>query len=169
MAKSTQTQINDLKKRLEKQFGIIVTKPVMTKLGNFLVGDMQKRVRLGYGVPRQEGKRKSLKSMKPHTLAYTKFRQKKRSELDPTTSPRKQNLTFTGQLIRDLRVVKATKSNFLIGHSTSKRSGEKISNRQLSEFVQDKGRIYMNVSALEFKRLTRFYQNKIVRPVLSKV
>ena len=168
MAKKTETQINDLKKRLEKQFGLIVTKPVMKKLGIFLVGDMQKRIRLGYGVPKQEGKRKSLKSMKPHTLQYTKFRQKNRSELDPTTSPRKQNLTFTGQLVRDLRS-KATKSNFKIMHSTSKRDDESISNRQLSQFVQDKGRIYMNVSDLEFKRLTRFYQNKIVRPVLSKV
>ena len=169
MAKTTETQIADLKKKLEDKFGSITSKKNMLKLGKHLVTDMQTRIRLGYGAPTQLGKRQSLKSLKNHSPAYKRYRKKNRSKLDSSTRPAKQNLTFTGQLVRDLRVLKATKSNFLIGHSKKKRTGETLTNRRLSGFVQLQGRPYMNVTNLEFKRLLRFYQNEIIKPILSKI
>ena len=173
MAKTTETQIADLKKKLEDKFGSITSKKNMLKLGKHLVTDMQTRIRLGYGVKEQLGKRESFKSMgktgKGHTPRYIAYRKKNKALLDSTTRPTKQNLTFTGQLVRDLRVLKATKSNFLIGHSKKNRTGETLTNRRLSGFVQIQGRPYMNVTNLEFKRLLRFYQNEIIKPILSKI
>jgi hypothetical protein len=169
MAVNTETQIKNLQKRLEDSFEALTTKKNMTKIGKYLVADMQKRVRLGYGAPKQLGPRKSLKSLKDHSPEYKAYRKKKKAILDSTTRPGKQNLTFTGQLVRDLRLIKVTKANFIVGHSQNSRTGESLTNRDLSGFVQIKGRPYMNVTNLEFKRLLRFYQNEIIKPVLSKI
>jgi len=169
-----ETQLKDLKKKLEGVFGSLTTKKSMKRIGNYLVEDMQKRVRLGYGVREQLGKRESFKSMgktgKGHTPRYIAYRKKNKALLDSTTRPGKQNLTFTGQLVRDIRLVKVTKANFTVGHSNKSRKGETLTNRELSGFVQIEGsRPYLNVTNLEYKRLLRFYQNNIVKPTLAKI
>jgi hypothetical protein len=164
-----EAQVKDLQRRLEKQFGILTSKSAMQKLGDWTTLDIQKRIRLGYGVRKSLGKKIALKTLKKHTPEYTAQRIRNKNELDSTTAPKKQNLTYTGQLVRDLRVLKASKSNFTIGHSTKSRQNSNLTNRKLSGYVQDVGRPYMNITDLEFKRLTRFYQNKIIRPVLSKI
>jgi len=166
---TTESQIKDLNKRLEKQFSVIPSKKSMTMLGNFAVIGMQKRVRLGFGSTKELGPKKSLKSLRDHSPAYKAYRKRYQSDLDSTTSARKQNLTFTGQLVRDIQLLKATKNNFKIGHSTSARNGDNFSNRKLSKWVQVAGRTYMDITNLEYKRLLRFYQNTIIKPALSKI
>ena len=166
MATKTETQINNLQKKLQDTFGVLTTKKSMVRIGRFLVVDMQKRIRLGYGSARQLGQKEKLK---PLTSSYVNYRKKNRSSLDKTTRPKKSNLTFTGQLVRDLRLTKVTKANFVIGHSNKLRRRETLTNRELSGFVQIQGRPYMNVTGLEFKRLLRFYQNDIIKPTLSKI
>lgn len=169
MAKKTEAQIKDLKKRLRKLFKVVTNKQSMKTLGGYAVDELQKRTRLGYGVKKSLGPKISLKQLRDHSAGYKRYRKRNRRSLDTTTRPAKQNLTFTGQLLRDLRLTKVTRSNFTIGHSSRKRRGDDFSNRTLSKWVQDEGRTYMDITDKEYKRLLRFYQNKIVRPKLAKV
>ena len=168
-SKRNRTEIDRFTSKLKKQFGKIVTTSSMAMLGAEQVRQMKIRVRLGYGVRKEFGKRQAFKSLKHHSPSYTLYREQNRDKLDPETAPRMQNLTFTGQLVRDIRVIKYRKDSFVLGHSTKGRKDDDFSNRKLSQWVQEQGRPYMYVTDLEYKKLLRFYQNKIIKPVLAKI
>lgn len=168
--KKNRTEIDRFTNKLQKQFGKIVTATAMKALGAEQVRQMQIRVRLGYGVRKDLGRREAFKSLKDHSPSYKIYRSRNSSKLDGTTSPRKQNLTFTGQLVRDIHVVGYRKDSFIIGHSDKNRaSPDNFSNKKLSTWVQEQGRPYMFVTDNEYKKLLRFYQNKIIKPTLAKI
>jgi hypothetical protein len=168
-SKLNRTEIDRFTTKLQKQFGKIVTTTSMQMLGAEQVRQMKIRVRLGYGVRKELGKREAFKSLKHHSPSYTRYRELNSDQLDPETSPKMQNLTFTGQLVRDIRVIKYRKDSFVLGHSDKKRDGDSFSNKKLSKWVQEQGRPYMYVTDLEYKKLLRFYQNNIIKPTLAKI
>jgi hypothetical protein len=89
MANSSQrnrTEIDRFTTKLQKQFGKIVTTTSMQMLAAEQVKQMKIRVRLGYGVRKELGKREAFKSLKHHSPSYTRYRELNSDQLDPETS-----------------------------------------------------------------------------------
>ena len=131
----------------------------MLKLGKESVTIIRRRTRLGYGVTGGLfGNKQTLKSLKPHSPQYQKYRQKHKAELYRETSPRKQNLTFSGELLNSMKVTLARKHRCLIGFPKRK---HKISGELLTEIAQkqhDAGRKFLFMSKKEANQLLRFYR-----------
>lgn len=66
-----------------------------------------RRTREGKGVRRPGG---STYRLKPLSASYVRFRRENASRLSSFTSPRKSNLTFTGQLLNSLALKKGARS-----------------------------------------------------------
>lgn len=130
-------------------------RPIAEELTNIIV----KRTRLGYGVKNNFGKREKLRASGPgggFKPSYLKRRL--RGPLDSTTSPRKLNLTFTGQLLRSVSVIKAQEGKIVIGPTGNRDDGH--TNEQIARYNADQGRIFLNVSDLEFKQILRLYRRE---------
>lgn len=124
----------------------------MRAVGEHAADLIRVRTRLGYGVPDQGEARQKLKKL---SQKYMLFRGKKSDELYEDTTPKRSNLTFTGQLINSLKVKKVKKGEVIVGPS-GKRSGESLTNEKLAEYVEDAGRPFNYLSNLEVKKVERF-------------
>ncbi len=153
----------DLKKifdRIEKVLGQAVNRTEMRSLANLSIDLIYKRTKLGYGVREKFGSKSPLRKLSPAYIAA----RKKSSKLSGTTSPSKSNLTFTGQMLDSLRILKESSGEFLIGPSGQRRTtGGKFSltNAKVAEYQAKQGRIFNNLSALEFNQLLRQYRRDI--------
>ena len=110
------TVINNLQRR----FSRALTARDMKALGNLAVKRIQQRTRSGKGVRKTGGNERSFKEL---STQYIQFR--KRSKLDATTSATTSNLTFSGSMLRSLKVVTATtgtggKAKLIVGPSGKK-------------------------------------------------
>lgn len=129
-------------------------------LGNEAVRLIKLRTRLGYGVSQVGGKRQRLTKLKE---SYKKVRKDNRGELSSETRPGKSNLTFSGQLLDSMKVIKIRNRQVIVGPQGRRKSilGQKrILNQDLARFVTEKGRPFMPLSDLEIKKLDRFYRNR---------
>jgi len=102
-------QINDLTRSLEKQIGNLVTRKDMRAVGELSVALIVNRTRSGRGVKSPGGNVSGLKSLSEQ---YILFRQRNRIRLSNTTSPSKSNLTFSGQMLESISVLKVSKVKF---------------------------------------------------------
>jgi len=125
-----------------------VSRPLVEEAINLIV----KRTRLGYGVKREFGTKEKLRRLSPK---YIVTRSKSR-RLDSTTSARKSNLTFTGQMLRSVQVIQAKDGKIVIGPKGYRDDGKQ--NEKIAGYQVDQGRAFMNVSKLEFQQLLRFYR-----------
>jgi len=146
---------NDITRFVKKLFGVFdrfVDDAKMRAIGVEASRLIKVRTRLGYGVSSNGKQRKKLKKLSDN---YLIFRAKHRDELDSETSPERSNLTFTGQLLNSMKVKKAKKGSVIIGPS-GKRSGERLTNDELGQHVEDAGRPFNYLSNLETKQVERF-------------
>lgn len=142
-----------IQKRIEETF-VEAKNPVTQKvLADFILNLIIKRTRLGYGVDKNFGEKRKFPK---HSEKYIQ-RRRKFSGLSGTTSPSKSNLTFTGQLLESTQVIKAANGEIRIS-PTGSRSGERLTNLQLVDILESKGRIYNRISQLEYQQLVRFYR-----------
>ena len=151
---------NDLKKffgKLNKTLAQAVTPKQMKYLGGEAAKLVVKRTRLGYGVKENKGERFKLSSIKwsPMYQAIRKAAGKK-GTLDETTSPKKSNLTFTGQMLRSFGVVKANKSNVTLDVSGTRRDGQ--TNKEVAAANAKRGRVFNRLSVNEYNQLVRIYR-----------
>jgi hypothetical protein len=115
-----------------------------------------KRTRLGYGVERNYGYKEKLKPLSPN---YIKSR-KMFAKLDGFTTPRKSNLTRTGDMLRSIEA-KVSNGVIEIVPTGTRSDGKK--NVDIARYNQEGGkgrprRIFMRISDLEFKQVVRFYR-----------
>lgn len=117
---------------------------------------IQKRTRLGGSVKTNLGTRSRLK---PLSDGYKKQRRNKRSDLDRTTSPARSNLTYTGQMLREIGV-KIRNGSIILRfiHPFAKKK---------AEWVQDAGREFFYISKPEFKQLQNIMRKRVSK-VLNK-
>lgn len=119
---------------------------------------IEKRTRLGKGV--SEGG--ELEKLKPLSEKYVKFRKGKVSGL---TSPKKSNLTFTGQMLSAIKGVRnGTLFTFFF---TGKRDDGK-SNAEIAQYAREKGRPFFNLSNSERNGLQRKI-SKIIKESIKKL
>jgi len=76
--------------------------------------------------------------------------------LSEFTTPNKSNLTFSGQMLESMKILKIKKNSVLISPKGRRRKSQ-LTNEEVAERVSGK-RPFNNLSDLEIKKLIRFYR-----------
>lgn len=156
---SSQRTLEAFIKNLRRGVGDTFTKRQMQAYGELAIEAIVKRTRQGFGVNRTGGKSRRLK---PLSESYIEQRKRKRSQLDSTTSPRRSNLTFTGQLLRSMRVKKVTNRKVVWGPNKRRRRGG-LTNERLGEIVAEQGRPFNFLAKTDIARLVKVVDKYLQR------
>ena len=154
---ATYKTMKALFKSIDKIVDELVDKTNMKKVGKEAKEMVQKRTRLGYGCT-EDGKKYKLSTV-PHSPEYTKWRKKHRGRLSSTTSPKKQNLTLSGEMLDDMDYT-AEDNEVEIGFKSSKMEDR-------AQYNTDNDRPFMNLTKQEQKRITQFIQ-KLADKIIKK-
>lgn len=166
---SFEKDISDFVKSVEKTIDESLSRKQLTVLGKATLAIIYKRTKKGIGVNKTGqvgGARKRLKALEKSTIA----RRKSFKDLHPTTSPRKSNLTFSGQLLDSLKVKKisARKKSFVISPE-GKRKGSSLANFEVAEFVDQNGRPFLGLSNKDLKEVVKLYQSSFAKLVRKRL
>lgn len=153
--------LNRLAKNLRRGIGMSVSKRSMKMLGEQAIELIVDRTRKGFGVKRTGLKRNRLKRLSPAYIAY-----RKTQKLDATTSAAKSNLTFTGQLLRSMRVKSNSNRKVSWGPNKRRRKGG-ITNERLGEIVSG-ARPFNFLSAREITKIAKLL-DRVLSKNLSKI
>lgn len=133
---SLQQQLNKLTRQLEKTVSNLVTREDMRDVANLAIELIVSRTRAGKGVKRPGGNTSKLAALSDE---YIEFRRRNRARLSPTTRFDKSNLTFSGQLLSSIQVIKVSKIKnrqvAIIGAKPNRRD-DGTTNTQVAEWVQ---------------------------------
>jgi hypothetical protein len=156
---TAQIDLKNFVDKLYETFDGMQSKAVRTSLAEESIGYITIRTRLGYGVERDEAPKGKLKPLSPN---YIKFRSRYQ-DLYGLTTPKKSNLTLTGQLLNSLKIKKTTQTQIIIGpsgkrYTVGKVKSRNLTNERLAEYVADAGRPFLHLSDLEVKKLEQFYR-----------
>lgn len=99
--------LEKFQKKFQKKLGRNLTKSEVSGLGKLAIDIIVKRTRRGFGVKKDGGNVRKLKSLKK---SYVAQRRRLASKLSRFTSPNKSNLTFTSQMLSSIKVVKTVKT-----------------------------------------------------------
>lgn len=129
-------------------------KNLLKQMGLASIDIIVARTRRGFGVKKTGGNRRKLKRL---SKPYIKMRSK--AKLHKTTSPKKSNLTFTGQMLESVKILRSTDdSSFSIGPSGRRRDGK--SNADVSRWVSGV-RPFMNLGRSEITSLRGFLEKQL--------
>jgi len=159
---SAKSDIEKFVRNLRRGTGVATSKANMRLLGERCIQLIVRRTQQGFGVARTGGEEVNLKSLSENYIAY---RQKNRRKLDGTTTPRKSNLTFTGQMLRSMTVKQVTNSIVKVGPNNRRRKGG-LTNAQLAEILQVR-RPFNNLSQGEIEVVVNFF-DKILQLEIVK-
>lgn len=139
-------------------------KKQMKALGELAIDLIVERTRQGFGVSRTGAKQKPLKSLSP---PYIDHRKANRSKLDSTTSPHRSNLTFTGRMLRSMRVKKVSNRLVSWGPNKRRRKGG-LTNEKIGELVAENGRPFNFLSRKDIKKMVKL-ADKILQRSMRRV
>lgn len=152
------TDLKAIFRRIEGFLGESIKPQSVKAVGEFAAKLIVKRTRLGYGVRNEFAEKFQLKTIK-WSKRYQAYR--KTFQLDPTTRPTKHNLTLTGQMLRSVGILnyrQTLKSTKVFIGPSGQRTDNDRTNAQIAQYNADRGRIFMNVSELEYRQILRFYR-----------
>lgn len=155
MAKLPEEVLREIKLKVNRSFDRAITSGLAKSIANDMAAQIVKRTRLGKGV-NKSGKLVKLKALKKNSK-YIKRRRK--GPIDSTTSPKKSNLTFTGQL---LRAIKGSSSGRKIIIILSNNRNDGILNSDIVEWQEKQGRRFFDLSKSEANKFTRIIRQKIL-------
>jgi hypothetical protein len=165
-------------KTMGKAYSQMESREEMQAAGEFCVGRIVRRTRVGQGVSRAGAESESLK---PLSQSYRQFRAGKiaffrkgaavvpyKPDAPPplagTTTPGKSNLTLSGQLLASIKVLTAGAGRAVIGAAGDRlnflRGKSLLSNADVAGFVS-KERPFLNLSRAELNGLQRFWRDRI--------
>jgi len=153
---NAQNDLKDFAGKIESVIRDAAAQNALRPVAEKAIDIIRKRTRLGYGVPNSvngTADRFKLQALSP---GYIKLRQK--SHLSDQTSAKRSNLTFTGQLLDSLAVIRIIAGSVIVG-PTGTRKGESLTNAQLAGYLAEKGRPFLSLSKPEAEQLRRFYRN----------
>jgi len=156
-------KLEQLKKLMSTPDG----KDILNKLSKKAADIIYKRVKSGKGVSSnsQNAVEVSFASMKDFSPAYLR-----RRKLHPPTgafsSPAKQNLTYTGQML-DAIVNEVTRNGFKIFINKTSREGSKLNNNKVAEYVSEL-RPFLALTVKEQALIKREFIN-LVRQLAKKI
>ena len=140
---------------MRKSIGKSVSKKTMLELGKQAVMQIVERTRRGFGVEKTDANKRKLK---PLSQRYIEKR-KRANNLSNTTTPKKSNLTFTGQLLRSMRVKQVSNRRVRWGPNKRIRKGG-LTNERLGEIVSEE-RPFNFLSKQDIKKLSRSLDKKL--------
>ena len=113
---------------------------------------IQRRTRLGTGVDPASKKNSKLDRL---SELYEKRREsfKKKGILASTTTPKKSNLTLTGQMLNAIIGMKESATRFVFTFNPQRDDGK--SNLDIARWVQENGRNFFRLSSSEVKQFER--------------
>lgn len=153
MSKAT-NQLKGFSNRMKQAVSDAARPQVLRAMGDEAVRLIVKRTRLGYGVDGHGAERSKLKALSP---GYVHLR-----ELDDTlsamTSPKRSNLTRTGQMLDSMTVLEVRQGSVVVGPVGARDDG--LTNAQVAAYVSAQGRSFNFLSRLEQEQLVRFYRNR---------
>jgi hypothetical protein len=155
LAESVKQQITRISREISASLNSTIDSNFMRQVGEEAKWLIFVRTKLGYGVGSQGGVKQKLKPLSPFYIELRKIL-KKESMLDPSTSPKKSNLTNTGQMLASIQVKRA--SNGIVWLGPMGYRDDRLTNEQVANTVS-KDRPFMFLSDLETKKLKRFAQN----------
>jgi hypothetical protein len=151
--------ISQLGKDLEKFLLNVVTKDMKKMFAERAADIIYKRTKSGKGLTRNAVSvgNNSLKAIEPLSPGYIEYR--KRRILGPYASPKRSNLTFSGELLESI-VVKMLGNNVVVAIDSGKHHSG-ISLEELARRVSDKGRPFFGLADSEVKILEGFVKRTI--------
>ncbi len=141
--------------KIKKTVAQAVKRTELTTVARFTIDLIVKRTRLGYGVDKQFGVKSRLK---PLSRNYVKYRERYPG-LSPTTTPKRSNLSLTGQMLNSMDIIRASDGKITFG-PTGSRTGSFLTNLKVAEYQENQGRVFNRISALEFNQVLRFYRKQ---------
>lgn len=157
----SKTLFGNLKNNIFTKVNKSLDKTYMVKVGNILADDIARRTRLGFGVKKSGQLRQKLK---PLTPKYKDFRKKNKRKLYSLTTPKKSNLTFTGQLLNSLKARSEGIGRVTVFFKGTHKNldGSKMPNGLLANYVSKK-RPFLGPSNREIQRLKTNIKNRILK------
>jgi hypothetical protein len=158
--------------------GGAIKKGMFEQIADFMVKRIQAITRTGYSiadkskvklkqlsksyVEMRKGKVRFRKSKAGHTYA-TATRDEKLDNVDPNFfRPTKSNLTFTGQMLDDVRYdVYPDQSKIVISVDDSNRFDEKLTNKQVAKHVAANGRPFLGLDQAGLARVSKIIKATI--------
>lgn len=120
-----------------------------------------KRVRSGRGVTQDGGVTQPLKVL---SRRYIRHRTLHVDQLSPETSPRKSNLTYSGQLIAHMTAKRNGLSRWVITFQGSRKGG--LTNAKLAQYVQN-DRFFLGLAQVERIKLSKVFRSRFRELVKS--
>lgn len=131
------------------------SKEEVEALGQFVVDLVVKRARLGYGITGHGGEKVKFPGL---SESYILSRKKNSGSLDSTTSAKKSNVTYTGQLLRSLGYRRRGRSGFIIQAEGSRNEGG--TNEEVAIQLLKKNRRFIGLTRSEERQVSRFYRKQ---------
>lgn len=127
---------------------VLFKEDMLSSLGDFIARMIRVRTRLGYGV--NGNSKKKLKALKESTIE-----QREREDLYEETTPRRSNLTRSGQMLNSI-TKKITKINFLtVLVPKTDRSDSDKTNADIAYYNELKGRKFFALTDSEINQIKR--------------
>lgn len=142
----------DLKKKVDTALREVLSKETFDDIGALTSEQIKTRTRLGKGVEQNEAGFTPLKPLSPATQNIRQAK-KKAGKLSGLTTPKKSNLTETGELLDSIKYEsKATEVRIYIeGSNNQKKAIDQVG----------QGRKFMNLSKTEIREVIKYLQKKI--------
>lgn len=160
MARSLESFFKDLEKGIKQTF----YKKTMKEIGEIAIEQIVDRTRDGYGAEKTGAMRRRFKPLSP---SYIEYRKRKQNELDGTTAPNKSNLTFTGRMLRSMKIKEVSNNRVSWGPSRDRRKGG-VTNEEIARFQEENGRPFNYLSKEDLNKISS-YVNKTLQSNLQRV
>lgn len=149
----------------------------MKLIGQSAADIIRRRTRLGYGAETEGGERAKLK---PLSDSYKAFRAgkvafatgkhkgnswiyplvpAKKPKLHAHTTANRSNLTFTGQMLDSVGVIKTSNGVATVGPKGTRKDG--LTNAKVAGFNADQGRVFNNLTAVEKKQVAQIIDREL--------
>lgn len=129
----------------------------LNEAGQFIRGRIYQFTKSGRSIAGREPKR-----LKELSSNYVDFRRKYKGPVGENFSPKRSNLTLTGQLLDALTYsIDPVKKIVKVFVANSSRNNSNISNKTLAEFVSEQGRAFMGLDTQGWKRVISILQKNI--------
>lgn len=149
-------------KKILKRIEVILDRFDLDPYAEDTAERIKNRTRLGYGVESRGARRQKLKPLKD---TYRNIRRKNKGSLSKATTPKKSNLTFTGQLLDSLRGF-GRRGRIVIEVVDNRDDGE--SNKAIAGYVKENGRPFLEVSDKELKGLRNDIKRDLIKSLRRK-
>lgn len=159
-------RLKDLEQKVQKSLRAIKNVKINKRIANIAIDIIYKRVKAGGGVISDTVENAKPKKLRKLSKPY--IRRRHLIDLGPFGRPAKSNLTLTGQMLEAL-FVKVTSKGFKIDVKNQVRlGGGSLTNKQVANFVSEKGRPWLALTVTEQRILLKEYGN-IVRELARRI